>query len=177
MTKRGRGRPFVVSWHEDDTAEALHAAYRTERDAAMQPRLHALWLLREGKRQVGEVAQVLGVHARTVQQWVCWYRQGGLAAVRAHRLGGPGKQAWLTPEQQEQLATEVATGRFRNALAIRAWVEGPFGVTYTEGGMYSLLERLRCAPKVPRPIHEKADQAAQAAWKKGDCAQLSRWPG
>jgi transposase len=45
-----------------------------------------------------------------------------------------------------------------------------FGGTYTEGGMYSLLERLRCKPKVPRPLHEKAQLAEQEAWKKGDFA-------
>lgn len=165
--KRGRGRPFMVAWQEEDTAEALHTAYRTEPDAAVQPRLHALWLLRDGTRQVGEVAQVLGVNYRTVQRWVAWYREGGRMAVRAHRLGGPGMTAWLTPAQQEQVASEVAIGRFHNGLAIRTWVEATFGVSYTEGGMYSLLERLGCSPKVPRPVHEKADQAAQAAWKKG----------
>lgn len=167
MTKSERGRPFVVAWHEGDTAEALHAAYRTERVAAVQPRLHALWLLREGKRQVGEVATLLGVNYRTIQRWVAWYRRGGVAEVRAHHLGGPGMVAWLTPGQQQQVAEDVATGRFRNACAIRIWVDATFGVQYTEGGMYSLLERLQCAPTVPRPVHEKADQAAQAAWKKG----------
>jgi hypothetical protein len=32
--------------------------------------------------------------------------------------------------------------------------------------MYALLGRLRCAPKVPRPLHAKADTVAQARWKK-----------
>ena len=45
--------------------------------------------------------------------------------------------------------------------------EERWGVRYTEGGMYALLGRLRCAPKVPRPVHEKADHLAQARWKKG----------
>jgi len=41
-------------------------------------------------------------------------------------------------------------------------------VTYSEGGMYTLLARLRCAPKVPRPLHAKANLEDQEAWKKGD---------
>ena len=90
-----------------------------------------------------------------------------MTGVQAHRLGGPGKPAWLTPEQQEHLGREVATGRFRNAASIGTWIEETFGVRYTGGGVYRLLERLGCAPKVPRPVHEKADPAAQAAWKKG----------
>lgn len=162
------GRPFVVAWDEADTEEALRAAYRAERRPDVRPRLQALWLLRSGARRVGEVAVVIGVDYRTVQRWVSWYRQGGLATVRAHRMGGYGQTPRLTAEQQEAVAHEVATGRFRNAAAIRAWVAETFGVTYTEGGMHSLLDRLRCKPKIPRPLHEKANLEEQEVWKKGD---------
>lgn len=163
-----RGRPFVVAWQEEDTEESLRMAYRAERDPALRQRVQALWLLRSGERRVGEVASVMGVDYRTVQRWVAWYRAGGMEAIRSHRLGGPGQPPRLTPEQQEQVAEEVATGRFRNAATIRAWVAQTYGVSYTEGGMYSLLARLRCAPKVPRPLHEKANLEEQEAWKKGD---------
>jgi transposase len=163
----GRGRPFVVAWRDEDTEETLHRAYRAEPRADVRQRLHALWLLRSGERRVAEVAMVLGVDYRSVQRWVAWYRAGGLEEVQSHHAGGYGQTPRLTEEQQEQLATEVETGRFRNAVAIRAWVAETFGVTYTAGGMYSLLERLRCKPKVPRPLHEKADLAEQETWKRG----------
>ena len=45
-----------------------------------------------------------------------------------------------------------------------------FGVADTVSGMHQLLRRLRCKPKVPRPLAEKADLAAQEAWKKGGVA-------
>jgi transposase len=163
-----QGRPFVVPWRDEDTEEILRAAYRAEHCAEVRQRLQALWLLRSGERPMGEVAAVIGVNYRSVQRWVAWYREGGLEVVRSHRMGGYGQTPRLTPEQQEQLAQEVATGRFRNTVAIRAWVAQTFGVTYTEGGMYSLLERLQCGPKVPRPVHEKANLAEQEAWKRGD---------
>ena len=166
MAGRGRGRPFVVAWREGDDEAALKAAYRAEQDAEIKPRLHGLWLLRTGRR-LGEVAEVVGVDYRTVQRWVAWYRDGGLGAVAGRHMGGYGQTPRLTPDQQEQLAGEVATGRFRAAADIRAWVAQTFAVTYTEGGMYSLLARLRCAPKVPRPRHEQADLQEQAAWEKG----------
>jgi len=172
-----RGRPFVVAWRDEDTEEGLRAAYRSERDPALRPRLQALWLLRRGERRVGEVAAVIGVDYRSVQRWVAWYRSGGREAVCSHRLGGPGQPPRLTPEQQEHLAQEVETGRFRNAVAIRAWIAETYGVSYTEGGMYSLLARLRCGPKVPRPLHTKANLAEQEAWKKGDFVTLSPQPG
>ncbi len=162
-----RGRPFVVAWRDEDTEEALRAGYRAEQRVDVRQRLQALWLLRSGERHLGEVAAVVGVDYRTVQRWVGWYRSGGIDAVRAHRMGGYGQTPRLTPEQQEHVAQEVATGRFRNAAAIRTWIAETYGVTYTEGGMYSLLARLQCAPKVPRPLHEKANLEEQEAWKKG----------
>lgn len=160
------GRRLRVVWQATETVEALHDAYRAAGDAEVRMRLHGLWLLRGGRR-VGEVADAVGVHYRTVQRWVRWYEQGGLVAVRAHRQGGVGQPSRLTAAQHEQVAETVATGRFRTAAEIGAWIAATFGVTYRPGGLYSLLGRLRCAPKVPRPLHEKADLDAQDRFKKG----------
>jgi transposase len=161
-----RGRPFRVEWREGDTAEALRAATRRERDGRARERLRGLWLLRTG-RSLEEVAAVLGVHYRTVQRWVGWYRAEGLAGVHGHQPGGSGPAPRLSPGQEAHLAEVVSTGTFRTAGEIRDWIAAEFGVEYQLGGVYTLLGRLRCAPKVPRPLHAKADLAEQARWKKG----------
>lgn len=163
---RGRGRPLVIDWRPEDEAAALKAMYLKERRADVRPRLHALWLVRSG-RGVREVAHLVGVHERTVQRWLGWYRDGGVAAVRAHRQAGTGQPSFLTADQQAQLWDQAATGAFRTAAAAQQWVAQQFGVRYRPGGMYALLGRLRIHPKVPRPVNPKADQVAQAAWKKG----------
>lgn len=162
-----RGRRLEIAWHEEDSEAALRAAYRAEQRADVRSRLHALWLLRGGSRTLGDVAALVGADYRTVQDWVRWYRQGGIAEVRGHRMGGHGRDPYLTPAEQEEVAREVATGRFRTVAAVRAWIDATYSVTYSRGGAESLLARLDCAPKVPRPLHEKADLAAQEAWKKG----------
>jgi transposase len=82
-------------------------------------------------------------------------------------MGGKGQVPFLTGEAQERVAEEVATGRFRTGGEIRDWIAEQYGVTYKMGGIYSLLHRLRCSPKVPRPLHAKADEEQQASWKKG----------
>jgi transposase len=161
-----RGRKLRIEWAAGDDAASLYARYRRERRADVRPRLHALWLVRTG-RTTREVAEVLGVDERTVQRWLEWYRAGGLAPIEGRHAGSQGAPSFLTVEQRAELAEEVATGQFRTAAEIRRWVEEHWGVRYTEGGMYALLSRLRCAPKVPRPVHEKADHLAQARWKKG----------
>lgn len=170
-----QGRPLAVEWAAEDDAASLQARYRRERRADVRPRLHGLWLVRAG-RSARAAAEVLGVHERTVTRWLGWYRTGGLAAVEGRHAGGQGAPSFLTAEQREALAAEVATGRFRTAAEIRRWVEERWGVAYTEGGMYALLQRLRCAPKVPRPLHAKADTAAQARWKKGGSRRPWRRP-
>ena len=161
-----RGRRFEVTWREEDTTEALKAAYQGERDPQLRTRLHGLWLLRTGWR-FPSVSAAVGVHYRTVQTWVGWYRKGGVAEVVSHRMGGKGQEPFLTDEAQEQVAQEVGTGRFRTAGEIGDWIAEQYGVTYKIGGVYSLMHRLRCAPKVPRPVHAKTDQEQQASWKKG----------
>jgi transposase len=161
-----RGRKLRIEWAPGDDAASLRARYRRERRADVRPRLHGLWLVRTG-RTTREVAEVLGVEERSVQRWLAWYREGGLAAVEGRHAGSQGAPSFLTVAQRVALADEVATGRFRTAAEIRQWIQERWGVSYTEGGMYALLRRLRCAPKVPRPIHEKADHLAQARWKKG----------
>lgn len=160
----GRGRPLNISWQED--GDTLFQVYRQEKSADIKPRLHALWLLRLGYR-LRETAQIVGIHYRTLQQWVAWYRQGGLAAVRDHPRGGQGRTSWLSKEQQEQLRQQVAQGGFVTAQEVVDWVAQTFGVQYTRGSMYSLLARLHGGKKVPRPLAEKASLEIQEQWKRG----------
>jgi transposase len=171
------GKPFVMVWAEADSEEALKARYLAEAHPRRRQWLHGLWLLRRGWR-VDEVADAVGAGRRTVERWIDWYRhEGGVDGVLAHRQGGHGRPARLTADQQEQVATEVATGRFRTATEIGAWIADVFGVRYRPGGVTALLGRLRCHPKVPRPLHEQADPAAQAAWRRGGSRTPSRRRG
>ena len=155
-----------MDWRTEDTPEALKAAYLAERDGTLRSRLHGLWLLRLG-RQLSEVASVVGVHYRTVQSWVGWYRQAGVQEVLSHKKGGRGTPRYLSTEEERGLAQEVSEGRFKTAGEIRDWIESEYEVSYKPGGVYSLLKRLGCSPKVPRAFHEKADVDAQRVWKKG----------
>src|SRR5436190_22538162 len=133
-----RGRKLTVAWAVEDDAAGLYERYRRERRADVRPRLHGLWLVRTGKT-TREVAEVLGVDERTAQRWLAWYRAGGLAPLEERHAQGRGAPSLLTPEQKNEVADEVATGRFRTATEIRQWVQERWGVSYTEGGMYALL--------------------------------------
>ena len=161
-----RGRPFEVAWRESDTPEELKDAYQRERDPQVRTRLHGLWLLRCGWH-LRRVAEATGTHYRSVQRWVAWYRQGGLPEVMRHKMGGPGRQPLLRLEEEIQVADAVATGRFQAAWEVRDWIAQEYGASYTLGGVYNLLKRLRCSPKVHRLVHAKTTHQVQATWKKG----------
>ncbi len=166
------GRPFRVDWKPEDTPEALRAAYRTQQDPMLRTRLHALWLLRTGRR-MGDVASVLGVHYRTLQKWVSWYRTGGVKEVLSHRMKGLGQPRFLSESQERELTEEVGSGRFRTGGEVREWIESEYGVSFRLGSVYSLLARLGCSPRVPRGLHVKADVRAQESWKRGDSERRS----
>lgn len=160
------GRPLCIDWQEGDDESGLKARYQAEKVTEVRQRLHALWLLRTG-RQGCEVARLLGVNERSIQRWVSWYREGGLEAVSAHRLGGVGNVCWLNAEERSEVVSEVAKGKWRTAEDARVWIKDRFGVEYKPSGVYELLQRLNCHPKVPRPIHVKASEEDQESWKKG----------
>ena len=55
--------------------------------------------------------------------------------VLLHKMGGKGQEPFLSGEAQEQVAEEVATGRFRTASEIRDWIAEQYEVTYKTGSM------------------------------------------
>jgi transposase len=157
-----------VEWQEDEAR--LKQRYLAEKDPQNRTRLQALWQLRRG-RTTTEVADLVGKHPRTIQDWIAWYRQGGLEEVLRHRHGGHGgKESWLTDEQLEALEEAASAGQVHSIQEGVQWAQVQYGVTYTYWGMRGVFARLDLRKKVPRPRNPKASAEQQEAWKKGDSA-------
>lgn len=160
-----RGSVVQIDWQDEEAA--LKRLYLTEKEAVIKPRLHLLWLVRSGK-QVKEATEMVGCHSRTAQQWLAWYRQGGVNTVRVKKGGNyKGAPSRLSAEQVQALISRANTDGFESGLAVRDYIAQTFDVTYTVGSIYSLLKRLKVKKKVPRPMNVKADRATQDAYKKG----------
>jgi transposase len=158
-------RNLKIDWQDD--VETLSAAYRNAKDAQDRQRLQALWLLRQG-RAMAEIATIVGVHYRTVQKWVSWYRQGGIEAVVAHRHGGRRVHARrLSAAQEAELKQKADAGEMRRIEDGVVWAQATHQVGYTYWGMRHVFARLGLRRKVPRPRNPKASAAEQEAWKKG----------
>lgn len=167
------GRRWQCEWQHSE--QELFQAYHQATDPRLRTRYHALWLLRGG-RPLQAVATLTGVAYRTVQTWVAWYRQGGLAEIACHRQGG-GAPAKLTTVQMQALKAQADTGAFRTRWDAIRWGSEQYGVAYTYDGMREIFLRLRLKKKVPRPQNPKASEEDQAAWKKGGSAPNWRLVG
>jgi transposase len=161
-----RGKLVQVDWSPSDDEASLKRAYQQEQNALVKPRLHVLWLVRQGK-QVQEAAELVGVHRRTAGEWLLWYRQGGLAMVRSHRRGGYGRASRLNPEQKAALIAKARAEGFVSVKEGVRFVQEQFGIEYTESGMGKVFSVLQLRKKVPRPRNVKATEEAQESYKKG----------
>ena len=115
------GRTLEIEWQE--TASELKQRYHKARNSERKTRLYALWQLRLGKT-LKDVAELVGIGYRTLQDWVAWYRHGGLEEVlqRIKGHGNQGRPAKLTAIQQKALVAKVALGYFRNVWDAIEWV-------------------------------------------------------
>lgn len=158
-------RKLQIEWHED--VERVGRLYRSEKDVQNRRRLHALWLVRQG-RTMTEVAAIVGVDYRTLQEWLAWYRQGGLAAVLQHRHGGErARESRLSAEQAAELKAKADAGEIRRIADGVRWAQETHQIEYSYWGMRYVFARLRLHLKVPRPRNPKASELEQEAWKKG----------
>jgi transposase len=158
-------RPLQIDWREDE--QTRYRLYKREKDHQNRTRLQALWLLRPG-RSMKEVAELVGVHYRTVQEWVAWYRAGGVSEVLQHRHGGHGGQERrLSEEQEAELQAKAEAGEIRTIQDGVEWAK-THDVEYTYWGMRGVFARLGLKKKVPRPKSPQTSDEEQQAWKKGD---------
>ena len=161
-----RGRPLAIKWQHSE--KELKDRFRQERQWRIRTRLHALWLLRKGKRMT-EVSQVLDINYRTLQRWLALYGRGGLDEVVRRTVGGQRREqpGYLSAEQEEELRARADGGHFRTAQEAADWLEAQWGIRYRPGSIYSVFRRMGISKKVPRRQAEQADEGQQAAWKKG----------
>lgn len=87
-----------------------------------------MWQLRQGKR-IQDVVETVGVSYRAVQNWVAWYRTGGLGEVLKRVTGhrGQGVAPKLNGRQQRALAAKVQWGEFRTVWDAVQWTQDRWG--------------------------------------------------
>lgn len=152
------------------TSDDLEKIAKKEPNPRVRQRLLAVRLVVMGNT-VPQAAKAVGLKQRQSRNWIHRFNSEGLHGLRDRpRPGQPVK----LPRQKEQAFRErIAEGAGKKDSTtnlrvkdIQRILREEFGADYCLGGTYFLLHRLGFSSLVPRPRHPKADQQAQARFKK-----------
>lgn len=150
--------------------QGLRRLAASERDALRRDRYRAVLMALDGE-EAADIAKALGRARRSVQDWAYAYRDGGIDAIQPKPR--PGRTPKLPRAREGELMARLDAGprpsdgvcTLRGKDVVRI-LQSEFGVKYTLGGAYDLLERLGYSCLSPRPLHEKADPAAVEQFKQ-----------
>lgn len=158
------------------TKQELQTLYRTEKNARLARRIHAVYLAAKGL-SCPQIMTITGAARRTIQQWACKYNKQGIDGLKDKPRPGqptklPRKAELRFCKRIEAAPTKKDGVSVLNGPAIRRILEREFGVLYSMQGLYDLLHRLGYSCLCPRPQHEKADPQLQEQFKK---TSSKRW--
>jgi len=132
-------------------------------------RLQSVLLRAKDNKSPEAIAEILGIHPRTVQKHQQRYFKEGM---KAFEDGIPGrKQAVLLKPSEEvelfqSLEAEAAEGKLLNAKLIWIRFEEKAGKSCSKNTIYRAIHRNKWSKKQPRPRHPKGDESAKALFKK-----------
>jgi transposase len=137
--------------------ETLKRRLQREHNGRKEPRLPMLYWLASGQAQSRrDVAQLLGVHRKTISHWLALYEAGGLDALLDLYVPA-GKPLSLPPgvlAALEQALRQPAG--FASYEALRQWLKQTHHLDVNYHTLYtSVRTKLKAKLKVPRPTHTK----------------------
>jgi len=145
------------------TSEERQTLTELTQDGLAQHRLarraNALILLDRGMTY-RQVAAVLLIDDDTVRQWRTIFETEGVEGLAGFHFGG--RQAFLSGEQQAELAAWVTANLPRTTREVGAFIEQRFGISFaSRSGLIALLHRLGFVHRKPVPISSKMDPRKQ----------------
>jgi len=170
-----------LSEPERKNLAARYQDARFHKDLDMCLRIQALVLVSRGNRE-RDVADVIGVGRRTLQDWIHRYRVKGILGLAK----GPfkGAKSRLTDEQKAELSRIIAAGPQEAGLDTGVWttpiivklVRDLFGVSYHPDHMGKILHGLRFSVQYPGKNLSKADEKAQQTWRLEELPAIKKKP-
>ena len=168
------GQPIEITRTELPVSALRALAGKTD-DGAVVRRLLAIALVLEGRCRT-EAASLNGMTRQTLRDWVHRYNAEGVDGLRSRT--GPGRPAFLTDTQMEELREMVLKGPDPERNIVIRWrcadlceeVAERWSVKVCEQPMGTWLRRLEMTRLQPRPYHPKKDPEAEATFKKTSAA-------
>ena len=140
------------------------------------------WELKQKGWNQARIAEALGVTAGAVSQWFTLVREGGLAALRSRKGGGPKPR--LSEEQlqclPELLARKPEAFGFRGDVwtrpRVRAMIKLEFDVTYSVEHVGRLLSKIGWSRQKPVERASQRDEEEIARWDEETWPELEKKP-
>lgn len=162
---------------EDLATQYRHARFHRDLDTCLQ--IQALLLVSRGNRE-SDVAEVVGVGRRTLQDWIHRYRANGIPGLAKGAFKGSNSR--LTDEQKTALSRIIVAGPLEAGLDTGIWttriivklVRDVFGVSYHPDHMGKILHGLRFSVQYPGKTLSKADKQAQQTWRMEELPAIKK---
>ncbi len=168
-------KPALTIRTDLHTADDLRRLARRERNRRAAMRMLALANAMEGMTRA-EAARLVGMERQALRDAVIRYNAEGLVGL--HDRPKPGRTPTLTEGEQATLRAVILRGPDSACDSggdwtlpmLCHWMENHFGKTMHPDSLSRVVRRLDLSRQKTRPLHPKADEAAQVAFKKGVCA-------
>ena len=150
----------------------LQEMHRNEENPKAAIRVLAYIMRKEGK-SIYDIGKALNKSPFTVRNWLTRVTLHGLG--RRYDLKKTGAPPKLTIKQFAELRQNLIDGPRSCGFESGVWtapllinhIRAKYGVEYTDGGIYHILQRLGFSSKTPRPKHPKsASKAKKKVFKK-----------
>jgi transposase len=133
-------------------------------------RLQCVLLRVKYHKDVDEIAEMLQIHRRTVYKHQERYRQEGLKAFEARKVGSPEGPRLMSSEEEkavlQSLEEKAGRGQLLTGGQVKEALEEKLGKPVALSTVYVFLHRNAWSKQQPRPRHPKGDEKAKSLFKK-----------
>jgi len=163
--------PRTLQLAEHFSEAELYERYRRTKDPVERSHWQVIWLKQRGKT-TDEIQEVIGYSAYWIRTLIHRYNDQGEEGLTDRRHAHPGAAPMLCDEQQAELEgllerEKAPDGGPWTGPKVARWIEQATGRAHVHDQRgWDYLLRLGFSAQTPRPRHDQADPAAQAAFKK-----------
>lgn len=135
----------------------------------MRLRLLAVSHFKSGKNKA-EIARMLNISRRIVNEWVGKYLSKGISALESKRPTG--RPSYLTEQEKQTLSLYIKAqsqsdmGGRLTGESIRSYINANFDVDYHPNAIYKLLKSIGFSWITSRSRHPKQSDEVQETFKK-----------
>jgi transposase len=159
----------VSSVQVKESSEELAEKLRQAKTSREKEKLQVLyWLKQEKAPKINAIANSLGKHRGTVQNWLSIYRQKGIDSMLETKSYPGGVRIipqWAERALEKRL--QEHNHGFTSYEAVQQWLLETLGIEAEYHAVYQMTRyRLKAKLKVARPENSKQKQYQRAAFKK-----------